>query len=595
MKSRDRNIAFAWIAGILLGAPGCGYLSNDHFFDGVGAVRGRLLLDGGPAAGALVFVLDEEGVLEKVGTDEQGRFDLRARAGRERVLVGLWGAALGVQRAFSLAGEGEVDLGALDLVSVGEIQGSVRGTGLDPRAVEVRVAGSELVIRPDADGSFRLLLPAGSWSLELAAAGYERVRLDGVRAGSGSVTLSSEVDLAPDPAYVCEGSQLRVDRYSQGGGGAVDVLFVIDNSGSMVGEQIQLGESFSKLVELLQPGGVDYRIAVVTTGLRSEGCPDCEGQIVMGCMNATGETGRFQDRLGKVIDPDADPPVFEFQDAPECRIIGPDNLSCFYDPVEERGVALVGVNGCGYERGLAAMRLALEDPQQRADFLRPWSRLAVVVISDDGDCGEVGDVSESIPMTGAGVCYYSSKGIGPDGSSFHPDDPDRRPYVLTPVDSYAEFLSSLKPVSGLVTFSAVVGLEDPDDPDSTEIRYAGVDPSAGILEACQTPDCTGLGCSANPGPRYVQLARMTHGAVETICQTDFSDTLARVVDVSVGFKRNFALSAEPLAPEAISVRVEGEARSNWSWSPERRAVMFGSGSEPAAYAAVEIEYEAACP
>jgi hypothetical protein len=39
-------------------------------------------------------------------------------------------------------------------------------------------------------------------------------------------------------------------------------------------------------------------------------------------------------------------------------------------------------------------------------------------ISDEDDCGKVGDVAENLQQSGimGEVCYYASKGIGPDGS-----------------------------------------------------------------------------------------------------------------------------------------------------------------------------------
>ena len=62
-----------------------------------------------------------------------------------------------------------------------------------------------------------------------------------------------------------------------------DILFVIDNSGSMVGEQLQLGKSFEVFTEKLEEYfGDQYRIAVITTGVQSPICMPCSEQPIPG-------------------------------------------------------------------------------------------------------------------------------------------------------------------------------------------------------------------------------------------------------------------------------------------------------------------------
>ena len=79
----------------LLLVAGCGWLSNEVFFEGFGHVSGRLLLAGGPVKGALVYVQDVEGVWDSEMTGVDGRFRVAARAGRLRTLVAMWGDGVG--------------------------------------------------------------------------------------------------------------------------------------------------------------------------------------------------------------------------------------------------------------------------------------------------------------------------------------------------------------------------------------------------------------------------------------------------------------------------------------------------------------------
>jgi len=51
--------------------------------------------------------------------------------------------------------------------------------------------------------------------------------------------------------------------------GQVDILFVIDNSGSMSEEQKRMAESFPNFVQGLDIAGLDYRIGIVTTDVES--------------------------------------------------------------------------------------------------------------------------------------------------------------------------------------------------------------------------------------------------------------------------------------------------------------------------------------
>ena len=190
-----------------------------------------------------------------------------------------------------------------------------------------------------------------------------------------------------------------------------DILFVIDNSGSMAGEQRQLAESFRGFTNALEEKfGDDYHIAMITTGMESTGCPRCSDIYTSSCTNSTGENGRFQDRICRNVGTDASP-EYECRTDSSCRVVASDSKSCFYDPVNQEGTVFAGVEGCGFERGLAPMKVALKDlaSNYNAGFLRDDAVLVVVIISDEEDCGEVGDVYE-LTSDGGNVCNFAAKG-----------------------------------------------------------------------------------------------------------------------------------------------------------------------------------------
>jgi len=346
----------------------------------------------------------------------------------------------------------------------------------------------------------------------------------------------------------------------------VDVLFIIDNSRSMFGEQKQLGESIDAFTRVLDEKlGDEYQIGIITTGVQSEGCPLCREMEYPGaCINDTDENGRLQDWIGQNIGSLEDP-LYEFTTDPACgRIITSSTKNCFYDVEEQKGIAMVGVEGCGYERGFATMRRALGDLSKSGGyndgFLRENATLAVVVISDEDDCGEVDEVTEDQLWAGSHSCYYAAKGVDPEGNF---NDPRGKPFRLTPVEEYYDFLMGLKNNrEGMVKFAAIVGVRDVGDLSTTKIEYFHNGNRWDIENACEVANCPGnTYCYAKPGTRYIEMAQMfglgKDGYVDTICQNDFSETMGEIAEI-VTCPEEFLLSEEILDPDLANILINGE-------------------------------------
>lgn len=116
-------------------------------------------------------------------------------------------------------------------------------------------------------------------------------------------------------------SSRTVDEFVQTSGQTVDVLFVIDNSGSMGEEQDNLDDNFARFINGAQQFNNDYQIGVVTTDMEDEG-----------------DSGRLQGGQGRILRR------------------GP-NIEADFGRVVS-----VGTGGSGTERGLEAARAALSDP-----------------------------------------------------------------------------------------------------------------------------------------------------------------------------------------------------------------------------------------
>ncbi|MGQ0503712.1 MAG: choice-of-anchor D domain-containing protein [Myxococcaceae bacterium] len=152
----------------------------------------------------------------------------------------------------------------------------------------------------------------------------------------------------------------------------VDVLFVVDNSGSMDEEQKGLANNFNAFVEGAVASGIDYRIAVTTTGIDAIDDPKCPGGA------GGGEHGRFF-------------PV----DGASPRVITP-----YLSEPAKAFAHNVQVGTCHFdERGLEAAYRALSPPlvnsaddpttmeqnDGNVGFLRSEARLAIIIVSDEDD------------------------------------------------------------------------------------------------------------------------------------------------------------------------------------------------------------------
>jgi hypothetical protein len=143
----------------------------------------------------------------------------------------------------------------------------------------------------------------------------------------------------------------------------VDVLFIVDNSGSMLDDQEILATNFEIFIQQAnQPGtNIDYHMGVTTADVLSE----------------------FGTR-GRLISPPA-----------VLTSTTPDLLTQF------QSHARVGADGHFIELGLEAMRLALSEPNRsgpNAGFLRADAALSIIVVSDEDDNGDDSGLSNWYPQ-----------------------------------------------------------------------------------------------------------------------------------------------------------------------------------------------------
>ncbi|MBV1856794.1 MAG: VWA domain-containing protein, partial [Nannocystaceae bacterium] len=204
-----------------------------------------------------------------------------------------------------------------------------------------------------------------------------------------------------------EGIQIEVNK-------DVDILFVVDNSGSMGEEQANLSENFGRFVSVLEADDVkaNYRLGITTTDdsnywCKGAGVSDAEsGQFVLSsCRSRLGDfyfSGDDTDAEAActdfcvhesiniqptITDEDPNPSVRPWLENIEGATNLPDGvttteaLQCFGPQ---------GINGCGFESHLESMwkalRLARMSDQNQSGFLRDNAILSIVFVTDEADC-----------------------------------------------------------------------------------------------------------------------------------------------------------------------------------------------------------------
>jgi len=151
---------------------------------------------------------------------------------------------------------------------------------------------------------------------------------------------------------------------------AIDVLFVIDNSGSMGQEQTNLIANFPGFIAVLDDSGLDYRVAVTTTGR--------DYSYTM--STPLGNLPQSQDGgdNGTMLMPAGCNMTKRWIEKTDADVSG--TFSC---------LANVGTSGPSDEMPLSAMRDAFEERMTdgtNMGFHRPDALLAIVMLTDEEDC-----------------------------------------------------------------------------------------------------------------------------------------------------------------------------------------------------------------
>jgi len=335
----------------------------------------------------------------------------------------------------------------------------------------------------------------------------------------------------------------------------VDLLFMVDDSGSMSQEQASLAEQLPRLVRVLASGDLD-----------EDGVQDFPPvkSLHVGVVSSDMGTGGFT--VGTCSEPN-------FGDDGILRTEGNTSISeClatypqFVEFTAEGGrdpesvaadfscVAQLGTGGCGFEQQLEAVLKALTPSASsvrfnmgtrghgdgaNAGFLRDESLLGVVLVTDEDDC------SASDPE------------LFDDASTAYPGNPNLRcfqyPAAVQPVERYVDGLLALREDPDLLVYGAISGVPtdlveldaDGDGKLDRELDpgdYEAILGDSRMEEMVDPEDPNRLRPSCNvpgrglafPPRRIVRVAqhlqeRGANGVVQSICQADFGPALTAII------------------------------------------------------------------
>jgi hypothetical protein len=354
----------------------------------------------------------------------------------------------------------------------------------------------------------------------------------------------------------------------------VDILFVVDNSNSMMEEQELLARQMASLLpELITrtrpsegdilPAVEDLHVGVVSTDMGTH------GTSIMTCGNPmNGDNGVLQN---SGLQPGCQS-AYSAPDCPrtECPWLAhsadaPDDGTDPSNPpiwVDFGCIASLGTGGCGFEQqleaGLVALTVHSDSGGPNEGFLREGSVLSVVLVTDEDDCSS-GNGEMFNPQNEQLGCFCLR-------CLLHPE-------LLYPIDRYYDALRALRPddedllVVAAITGIPVDGSWSPGDSLDALRELQRVNPE---YPNEQLPSCqTEMGI-AFPPVRIVDLVYRfgDAGVLGSICRDDWSDTfeeIARAVQARLPARCvELPGGVDPVTGCRLVDAVTGEAVEGWN-------------------------------
>jgi hypothetical protein len=310
----------------------------------------------------------------------------------------------------------------------------------------------------------------------------------------------------------------------------LDILWIIDSSGSMEQEQSFVQQSLPKFYEVLTLAEIDFQLAVTnadvcikpmtSVSLDQRVCPVDENNVPM----SSHRRGTFFGNDKQVIS--------------SSDLLG---LELFREYID------VGTNGSGFEHGLKAAELGLLKSYngQNQKLMRDDSHLAIIVVSDEED-------------DGIGLSMTNEQGINYVAQN-------KTYFRYTHLD-FIDFVSTYKSANDF-SISAIAATRGPDG------------------KICESQHAKPL----EEGTQYFKAAESTGGVLKSICETNWEDSLAEIAEKLNQRLESFRLKSTPIA-KTIKVYINNDLSNQWEYIKSTNSIKI-TQSMPSAETSIRIEYE----
>lgn len=316
----------------------------------------------------------------------------------------------------------------------------------------------------------------------------------------------------------------------------IDILWVVDNSGSMQSSQDNLGREFNSFIGQFAAKSFNYKMAFTTTDAyrgrpefrNNTKCIEFRDRILdWNCANVSGKTASGY----KVLTP---------------TLPGAALLESVFVHNSNTGIW-----GGGDERAFQSFKEVLSHPVNSAyNFLRLDSFMAIVIVSDENDTSWDGTSAKS-PL--------------------NPTDP-----ALHPIQSYVDYLDTLTGTTGARRRYSVNAITIMDDACLSTLN-------------AQTP-------GRSKGTRYMDLANSTGGMSSSLCG-NFSESLQDLSDSILSAATQFRLSRLPIE-NTIVVTINGAVMQRdtgtggWQYIAESNSIKFiGQAYIPPQGSSIKVDYD----
>jgi hypothetical protein len=326
----------------------------------------------------------------------------------------------------------------------------------------------------------------------------------------------------------------------------VDVLWVIDNSGSMASSQANLASHFQAFIAKFQQSDSDFHMAVTTTDAYL--APYSK-------RNSTGVTTFPYADFNRIRDGVTNVDMSQHSGVFVITKTTADLQNVFIKNITQ------GTKGSGDERALSSFEETLKNSWNSA-FRRPDAFLAVIIVSDEDDFShnDLASVDDTYLFSESYTGYT---------------DPRTNVFVpMTPIQHYVDYLASLTTTAGSGKNFSVNAISIFDQ---------------NCLDQLQNGQ-------QKLNQRYSQLVDATGGQKISLC-SDFSQSLQSLSQSIVELTSAFALSRIPNV-STIVVTVDGASVANsatngWTYDSASNSIVFHGAALPQNGANVAINFDPA--